>query len=321
MNNDRLKIVQQASGKNGSYRSEHSFDRKEIARAKFERLWLTDPEQFNPERNSLEKSRIDRTWELIDKYIDVKEKKCVDLGTGYGTIAKQLLNKNANIEVVDIASIPLKQFEGKVKTWQEYVPLTKLPDDNYDLVLALDLIGYIPQKEHRLFISELTRLVKLEGEIICSTSFDINTEDPLQNFAQLAETELMISHWVFSYHRLFIRIHHLLSIPSFYWNISKNRELRLEELKKRKGFSKSWLSFQSTKLVSFIWGGLAVLISPLKKYFEQNKTVLRFLEKICKAIWDDNGITHAIFLAKKRPLVFSEEEVTIERKGKKQVWE
>jgi hypothetical protein len=39
--------------------------RRRELQAKFERLWLLEPEQFNPLRNCMQRERLERTYQLI----------------------------------------------------------------------------------------------------------------------------------------------------------------------------------------------------------------------------------------------------------------
>ena len=39
--------------------------RRQEIQAKFDHLWLTEPEQFDPNRSAMERERIERTWSLL----------------------------------------------------------------------------------------------------------------------------------------------------------------------------------------------------------------------------------------------------------------
>lgn len=278
--------------------------------AKFDRMWLLDPEQFNPERNAREKERLHRVLKLIREFVDVKGKKVVDLGCGYGTLAKYLVEKGAEVDVVDISVNALKRLQDlpHIHPLQDYIPYTKLEDDEYDLVISADLIAYLPETEYRLFFSELTRLTK-EGYIVCSTPVDIHSEDALQRFLSYAETELQIEKWVLAHDNLYIIIENFLKAPK-----------RFAEGTHKKNW---WFQVNSTWPVSYFWKGVACLLSPLVHLYEQSTTTLRFLSRISAFLWPEERISHITIIAKRKPLYEPPppEIQQVERKAKKMVWE
>ena len=170
--------------------------------ARFEREWLTNPEQFNPTRNVKEQERIQRTLNAIH----ITPCKGCDLGFGYGTLSDALIDKGFEIDAIDVASNALKHYQGKAKTSQDYAPYTKLEDNAYALVLATDLIAYLPETEHRLLISELARLIKLDGTLVISSPIDIDSEDAASRFLSLIHTEFNIEEIIPSHHALWIRL-------------------------------------------------------------------------------------------------------------------
>lgn len=224
---------------------------REEIRACFERKWLQNPEKFNPLRNIKERERIARTMEFIQDHLQLKNLKAVDLGCGYGELTKRLSRAGAIVDAVDVASNALVKIDNlglqKVKTIQDCLPATFLEDEAYDLVLCTDVIALLEEKNFRLLFSELSRLVKKDGYIVCSTPIDINSDDALPRFANLAQTEFTILDWKFSYHRIYISL-------------------------------KNWLG-----------GG-------------QNRRFLLIMEQLSKVLYGDAGISHAIFIAKRRPL-------------------
>jgi 2-polyprenyl-3-methyl-5-hydroxy-6-metoxy-1,4-benzoquinol methylase len=110
-----------------------------------------------------------------------------------GVLTEKIRDLGFDVTAVDIAGQPLKALrERGIVTKQDYVPKTLLEDGRFGLVVATDLIAEIPPTEYRLFFAEITRLLAREGRTVCSTSIDIYSENALQRFAQLAETELVI---------------------------------------------------------------------------------------------------------------------------------
>ncbi len=273
---ERLKIV--SGDRENPIPKQSTLGSRSEIQAKFERQWLTDPEKFNPDKSLLEQERILRTQNLLETLSNIKT--CVDLGSGYGHLSRYLADKGVKVTAVDIAKNALKRLEDdpRIVLTQDYVPDTKLQDKSFDLVLSADLIANLNPHEYRLFVAELVRLSGKEGVIVCSTPIDIHSDEALERFVALMETEIIIDCWVFSYHRLFIR----------------------------------WIEVLD-----------ALGLKPIANKLRNNRFLMNFCEKITKAVWQKEGISHALFLGRKKPLMPlpPKSEQPIERKDKRFVWE
>lgn len=173
------------------------------AEAKFERLWKTNPNQFNPDRNIKEKNRIERTLDAIQ----ISTCKAVDLGLGWGKVSDLLIEKGFEVDGVDISSLALQHYSGKARKINDFIPYTKLEDMSYPLVMALDLIAELPEPDRRLLMSEMGRLVTKDGKVVISTPIDIDAEDAVARFLTLIETEFVIEDIIASFHSLWIRLY------------------------------------------------------------------------------------------------------------------
>lgn len=319
----KLAIVASDNQVSGSEAPSHlRKNRRQEAEARFDRLWLIAPQQMNPDRHIMEKERIERTLNAIDKSLEGK--RAVDLGCGSGVLARALRSRGAEVDAVDISKNALKLLDDQaLHPIQDYVPMTALKDDTYDLVLCTELIGYLPKDEHRLLFSELARLVKSDGIIVCSSAMDIDSVDPVQQFAGLAETELKIDSWHFSYHLCWIRIKNFLSAPARFSRGWRDPEYRVRALEKRTGLGRWWFSFNSRTIPALFWSLVQLPIAPLLKLVRSNRSLLLGLEKFCHFFWSDNGISHALFIGRRRPLYTPppEDQLPRETKHKKQVWE
>lgn len=293
---------------------------EQLATSKFDKLWQNDPEQFNPERNALERERISRTFSLFPNSFS----RAVDLGCGFGTIAKKLRDLGATVDAVDIAKIPLDRLAGEknIRPIHDYVPKTKLEDEYYDLVICADLIAHLPENEYRLLFSELSRIIKKSGSLICSTPLDYHSEDAVQRFAMLAESEFEVEHWIFSYHLFYIYLLDFFEAPRRFVRASLDAEYRLRQKEGRKGLAKVWFRFNSQPVIALFWRLMQWPAKPFVHWIGQSRSLLITLEKMCRFLWADSGITHAIFRGKRRSLEkIPENERPIERKQKRQVWE
>jgi 2-polyprenyl-3-methyl-5-hydroxy-6-metoxy-1,4-benzoquinol methylase len=298
------------------------------AQAHFERLWLLNPEQFDPMRNCMERERLERTWDLIKKFIDPKDKLITDLACGNGQFSKKLKDAGATVHALDISENALKLARQNVPhlddVYQECLPHTTLEDDAYDLVIANEVIAYLPAQQLRLFMAELCRLVKPKGFVVCSTPLDFNTQDPWERFASLSETEFKIHEWSCGYFKLYIRLRNFFLAPGLFAKAYKDVDFKQQQLAERKGFNFKWFIFNSQGILGFTWSIIQYITEPIGKFLNQNRPTMLFLEKICKMFWGESGMSHAIFLAERRPLTplhLPKEEIPIERKGKREVWE
>lgn len=280
--------------------------RRLAAQANFDRQWLLYPDKMNPLRSCRERERVDRTVNLIQRHIDIKKKKIVDLGCGSGVIARRLRNEGSLVDAVDISRNALKLLNDHdvedITQIQDYVPITKLEDDRYDLVVCLDVIADLPRVEHRLLFTELVRVGKLDGMIIASTALDIHSEDALRKFTDLVAADIQVKEWVFSYHRLHIQLMAFFKSPARFIQASKDREYRRLQQAGRSLCAQWWLRINSTAAAALLWAPVAWLCSPVVYLLKENRKVLLGLEAICRFIWNEEGISHAMFIGQRRPL-------------------
>lgn len=300
---------------------------REEKQAVMERLWLQSPQQFDSLRDCMERQRVQNTVETIKSKISLSGKHVVDLGCGNGTIARILRDAGAHVDAVDVASIALKNLKEKdshnINPIHDCLPSTELQDKKYDLVVCTEVIGYHKPEEYRLLMAELGRLLKSDGLVVCSTSLDINTEDPLERFAELAETEFTIDKWVLSYHLLLIRLCNFFETPFSFVEASLNKEIRKNEIAKRKGLIRWWFKWNTGPVLATLWTLIRFISNPIAEFLRQNTTLMHFLDRFCRFFWSDAGISHALFIGKRRPLVFPvrPEDAPREIKHKRQVWE
>lgn len=292
---------------------------KQKAESKFDRLWQTDPGRFDPTRNCQERERIARTLSLVPP----SRARVADLGCGSGYFSKKLSGQGAAVDAVDIAKTPLNALTGtNIRPIQDYLPRTNLGDEQYDLVFCTELIAYLPENEFRLLFSELARIIKPTGTLICSSPLDYRSEDALQRLASLAESEFTIDQWKISYHLFYIHLRDLIEAPGRFVRAGKDAAYRQDQLDQRTHIARRWFHFNSRPLPSRFWIPVKWLTNPIAGWIRQSRSLLLSLEKVCRFLWSDAGITHAIFSARRRTLEkIPEEEQPIERKQKRQVWE
>lgn len=328
--NDPLKIVTTDHNTNSSSSFQNHTkkrkSRREEARAKFERLWLTSPNKFNPLLSAMGRERIKRTSFLLNEYIKLPGSLVVDLGCGQGDFSYRLTEAGANVHSIDISQNALKILKEKYpeisEVSQDYVPETKLQDDKFDLVLAMELIAYLQPEDYRLFFSELSRIMKPTGYVVCSTKIDLDSDDSLERFKNLAETEFKFVSWIFSYHRYYIHLCDFIKAPLRFSRGSNDAEYRKEQIIKRYGFNRLWFEINSAYPLAYFWKIFQFVSRPIFGILNQSHTLMNFLERICKFFCGQTGISHAMFIAVRRPLENPPFEHPVrEMKHKRQVWE
>lgn len=231
------------------------------------------------------------------------------------------------MDAVDIAGQALERIRIKnapgITPIQDCLPSTRLEDDAYDLVLCTETIGYLNSKEYRMLFAELSRLVKKDGLAVCSTSLDFKTDNALERFAALAETEFEIEHWILRYDLLWTVCCRFFEAPGFFLKISKDEFERNKLLSKKRFPGKVLFKLNTSKPGAFFWKLVSYASNPIAAQLRQSSLLVDFFEKITKFLWDESGITYALFLGARRPLTFPlpTNEIPLEIKHKRQVWE
>lgn len=233
--------------------------RKKLYIAKTEELWQEQPDKYLPDRHLIDTLRIERSWSLLQSHLTKEALAILDLGCGFSPLAKFL--DNHQLTFLDSSSQALKNFPGK-KILHDALPITKLDEEQYDLVICTDLIAELFPQDYRLAMGEIARLMTKDGKALISTPLDIHSLDALEKFLALLDTEFEIISLSKSYHRLAVS-----------W---------LERLKRWKFLRKfSTLGSQHLK--------------------RSRKTIL-WLEKISHFLWDEDAVSHVIVLVKRKPL-------------------
>lgn len=218
MTENPFKVVQVQKGMPHHTQASSSEGRDIEARANFERQWLIDPQQFDPSRNVMERERIDRSWKHVKPLLNEPEVKVADLGFGWGTLAEKVHNRGAQVDAVEIAENAIKRFSPEypnIRCIRDTLPRSSLPDDTYDLIICTDLIAELDPKDHRMLVSELYRLLKPEGRLICSTPLDYRTDGALESFATLIDTEFEVIEWEVSHHAYLLSLLNLFGKARF----------------------------------------------------------------------------------------------------------
>jgi 2-polyprenyl-3-methyl-5-hydroxy-6-metoxy-1,4-benzoquinol methylase len=317
--------VEQQRPSNDQPKSSLLRERKIKATAKYERLWKVDPEQFNPLRNCMERERLNRTLDLLATHINLKGTLIADLGCGGGEFSRRMRDGGAEVHAVDVAENALKVLREhnfhNIKTIQDYVPRTLLSDSTYNGVSVLELIAELPSDEYRMLFSEIARLMKRDGFVLFSTPVDYRSDDAIERLAMIAETELKILEWRFSYHALYLRLKGFIESPKNFVKGWKDKNLRNKRIEERKGLSRFWYRINTSAILGPLWVPIELLFKPLVYLFRQNRSLLLSLEKVCRFLSDRAGISHVIFIALRKPIMVPNVAPVQERPKKREVWE
>ncbi len=303
-----LKIIQDNKPDRPKGAKESPSTRMSEAQARLEREWLTCPEKFAPQANALELQRLERIWEVLQQNMQVAGLHAVDVGCGIGSLTDRLEKAGAIVTAVDIAENALKEFkkqfpESNADTIRTALPLSILPDNAYDLVLCADVLAEVHPKDRRLALAELSRLMKPTSTIILSSSLDIYSDDVLESFVALTETEFTWSKWAASYHALYIQLLNLLKAPQIYASCRASPDVYQKEWRKRKGFSQKWLACNSSAPLCYLWKAASRLSNLLEKALKNSPGTLHLLEKLTRLLKGERGISHIILFGKRKELI------------------
>jgi 2-polyprenyl-3-methyl-5-hydroxy-6-metoxy-1,4-benzoquinol methylase len=321
---NRLNIIATSATHSEKQLPSRSMRKKEL-QAQFERQWLIDPEQFNSLRNCKERERIERSWSLLCSYVDFCDKCVGDIGCAGGLFSRRIRDAGANVDAIDIAENALKQLKNRgvdrICPIQDAMPITSLEDNHYDFVVCMEVIADLPKEDHRLFFSELNRLIKPTGRVLFSTGIDIYTGGGLENLLELMQTEFDIEASIYSYHRFYIYLQSVIKAPLKFLKAYHNPIYRESELNKRAGLGKFWFKLNSLAPLAWIWMPLKYLLDPFLAWYRQSRFLLLQMEKIAH-LWNPYEPSQAIFLLKRRPFqVVKEDEMPVQRPKKREVWE
>lgn len=242
--------------------------------------------------------RVERTLQLLEQTIRVEGCLIADLGCGSGVIASCLARKGASVTGVDAAnrlgsSVPF------INACLPYLPFT---DSSLEGLIFTDVIAELDPELYRLTLSELSRILKKEGWLLCSTPIDTESHDASGRFIELIETEFEILTLRKSFHRLHLALTQCLKAPFRFRRGSKDPLYRLHLLQKRSGVMRLWFYVNTIRGISWIWKPAASLCRPLLQLFQKDKKLLLLCESFSKILWRSASLTHLIILARKRQM-------------------
>ncbi len=292
----KLSIISEGTAKKSSKRE--VFIQKQ--RFKWERYWLHDRPAISP----LENMRLKRVKLLLFQSNKLKtDHSILDIGCGAAAISKELHQNGFNVTLLDISHNRLKQADiSHIPSIQEPFPYLKVRDYAFDGIFFIDLIAEMGEGLYRYAFSELARISKKNGWILCSTPLEIGSYDAALRFLELVQTEYKVVQYIISYHRFFHFLFSLISLPDYYSKARNDPEFFQDELSFKPRGKRALFYFFAKIIPSFLWRCLRFLFSPIKKIFYFN-AIIRALETFSRFLWGEEGATHIIVLGEKKDLL------------------
>src|SRR3990167_3433169 len=134
---------------------------------------------FNFKRNTLERPAVFGEGDTLFRYHFTskysKNKKVLDIGTGYGNGAYYLFSKGSSEVVgIDYSKSAIeeakKKFTQKGLVFQAMDALKlKLPKNYFDVVVAYEIIEHLPVEKYKDFFQNIKFVLKKNGTIFIST--------------------------------------------------------------------------------------------------------------------------------------------------------
>lgn len=114
-----------------------------------------------------------------------RELDALEVGSGIGTVAMQLLFQDCNVLAIETNSLLRNFIDFRWKMYQEITKeeiskqlsivdeswITKTPDKSFDLAVALDVFEHVPEEELRLILGNLQRVLKPKGILYYHNNF------------------------------------------------------------------------------------------------------------------------------------------------------
>lgn len=249
--------------------------RMQEKKAIFDRKWLVAPETFR-NTSCYDLERLKRTKQCVDKWMS-SSGSLVDIGCGFGDLSIYCKHQNHKVTATEITPNAKKHLKNLselgINLRIEQLPFTHLEDKSFDYVLCTDTIGELAPREYRLTFSELARLLKYQGTLICSSPFDHKASYPHRTFIALAETEFQTLDFLFSYHYIYEKI--------------------MAALKK---------ASQTPPRLAKLLSPFSFIASKTYTLLSSSSSIMLTLEKITKFLLREKGITHIIYAGKKKSL-------------------
>ena len=142
-------------------------------------------DDFEPSHTPLELSRYDKPYERIRTKILEEmipfgdDNKALDIGCGPGYFSRALSNKRWRTTSIDTDPENIEKvspFVTETHLRDALSVLPRLENDQYGLVLALEIIEHMPKTHGQRLLENILRVLKLNGKLIISTPNRLSPE-------------------------------------------------------------------------------------------------------------------------------------------------
>lgn len=123
--------------------------------------------------------------DLIVKSIKKASGNIMNVGFGYGYIEKLILQNNIKLKLfgIDISKYAVDNVNKLYKGTFKVASINKIPfkNDLFDIVLALDVLEHLPEKNILIALKEIYRITRKGGKFIVTLPVNESNEDKLNN--------------------------------------------------------------------------------------------------------------------------------------------
>lgn len=273
---------------------------------RFDFFWKNGSlEKRYPSKTALGLSHLKKSYQLLESILEDKSpKKAVDIGAGEGFLIRKLFLLGVHATAIDTSSYPLNALKSEVESVFKctFPFLDNFVDEGFDLFICTDVLAELPRALHRLALSELSRLIHREGCGLISTAIDIYSEDALECFFSLLSTEFDIEQIEYCHDRLYLFLLRFFQYPEKVLKAGQDIGYLKKALKKRRGLSHFFFRIFVKKPFYFFFLILTRIFLPPLLLLKQHEKLLFCCEKLSRAIFGFQGITHVSVRVKKKKL-------------------
>jgi 2-polyprenyl-3-methyl-5-hydroxy-6-metoxy-1,4-benzoquinol methylase len=140
---------------------------------------MENPEQFQFSHTPVDAGKyragpyeLGRTKIIEELIPDGRQRKAIDLGCGSGYFCEVLSNRGWSVMAVDTDPVNVetaRRFVSEASLGDAISVLSGLPQDHFDLILALEIIEHMPREYGEKLLEEIWRVLRPGGKLLLST--------------------------------------------------------------------------------------------------------------------------------------------------------
>ncbi len=254
--------------------------------------------------------RLNRTQAILNKVIN-NNSLVLDIGCGTANFTIRLVDICKKIVAMDFSEYVInsnreryKNFKDKIEFNWGRLPELEYESDQFNIILALEVLYYLEQNEQVKAIREIYRCLKNGGHLVISTVVDkkLRHSFTIDEIRNLLEPNFDIVLIEYIYRFLFRGLEQFLDMFDKLYNASMSQSFRHDILEKVDDVAlKKILAFVTlSKKLGHIYCVLFKLSRLLKNKISYSWRFMNFCDKLTKIFLGEKGITRAIILAKSK---------------------